>query len=90
MGRFSVTIGVTLGFRNAHCDETLKLSITLGEALSPDHRARLVVDVISKLDLSTVNARHVPVGTNPSRPDRSLADAPAPTNDLPVHSLDPG
>lgn len=44
----------------ANYEETLKLSVTLGEALPPNHLARFVVDVIAQLDLSAVYARYAP------------------------------
>jgi hypothetical protein len=37
---------MTRKFRTANYDEPLKLSVTLGEALPPNHLARFVVDVI--------------------------------------------
>ncbi len=56
-------------FKTANYAETLKLSITLGEALPASHLARFVVDVISQLDLSAVYARYAPVGGEPFAPE---------------------
>ncbi len=60
---------MTRKFRTANYDETLKLSVTLGEALPPNHLARFVVDVITQLDLSAVYARYAPVGGEPFAPE---------------------
>lgn len=60
---------MTRKFRTANYDATLKLSVTLGEALPPNHLARFVVDVITQLDLSAVYARYAPVGGEPFAPE---------------------
>src|SRR6266566_682484 len=60
---------MTRKFRTADYDETLKLSVTLGEALPSNHLARFVVDVISQLDLSAVYTRYAPVGGEPFAPE---------------------
>ena len=60
---------MTRKFRTANYEETLKLSVTLGEALPPNHLARFVVDLISQLDLSAVYARYAPVGGEPFAPE---------------------
>ena len=60
---------MTRKFRTANYEETLKLSITLGEALPPNHLARFVVDLITQLDLSAVYARYAPVGGEPFAPE---------------------
>ncbi len=56
-------------FKTANYAETLKLSITLDEALPPNHLARFVVEVIGQLDLSAVYARYGPVGGEPFAPE---------------------
>jgi transposase len=56
-------------FKSANYAETLKLSVTLDEALPPNHLARFVVDVITQLDLSAVYARYAPVGGEPFAPE---------------------
>ena len=56
-------------FKTANYEETLNSSITLGEALPPNHLARFVVDVITQLDLSAVYARYAPVGGEPFAPE---------------------
>ncbi len=60
---------MTRKFRTADYDETLKQSVTLGEALPPNHLARFVVDVITQLDLRAVYARYAPVGGEPFAPE---------------------
>jgi len=60
---------MTRKFRTANYEETLKLSVTLGEALPPNHLARFVVDLITQLDLSAVYARYAPVGGEPFAPE---------------------
>jgi transposase len=59
-------------FKTANYAETLKLSITLDEALPAGHLARFVVDVIAQLDLSGVYARYAPVGGEPFAPELLL------------------
>lgn len=49
-------------FKTPDYEATLNLSITVREALPPNHLARFVVDVISQLDLSRIYARYAPVG----------------------------
>ncbi len=49
---------MTRKFKTANYEETLNLSVTLGEALPPNHLARFVVDVIGQLDLSALYARY--------------------------------
>jgi len=43
-------------FKTANYEETLKQTITLGEALPPNHLARFVVDRVAQLDLSAIYA----------------------------------
>jgi transposase len=49
-------------FRTANDDETLNLSVTLCEALPPNHLARFVVDVMSQLDVRPLYARYASRG----------------------------
>ena len=49
-------------FRTANYEATLKQTISLEEALPPEHLARFVVDVIAQLDLSRIYARYAPQG----------------------------
>lgn len=49
-------------FKNPDYEATLNLTITLSEALPPNHLARFVVDVISQLDLTRIYARYAPSG----------------------------
>jgi len=60
-------------FKTANYAETLKLSVTLGEALPPNHLARFVVDVIGQLDLSALYARYAPLGGEAFAPEILLA-----------------
>jgi transposase len=64
---------MTRKFRTANYDETLNLSVTLGEALPPNHLARFVVDVISQLDLKAIYGRYAPVGGEAIAPEVLLA-----------------
>jgi transposase len=49
-------------FKTPDYEAALNLTITLREALPPNHLARLVVDVITQLDLSALYARYAPIG----------------------------
>jgi transposase len=60
---------MTRKFKTANYEETLNLSVTLGEALSPHHLARFVVDMISQMDLSAVYARYASVGGEAFAPE---------------------
>ncbi|MGZ9234574.1 MAG: hypothetical protein ACXW4E_03545 [Anaerolineales bacterium] len=41
-------------FKTANYEETLNQMICLGDALTPQHLARFVVDIIAELDLSRI------------------------------------
>jgi len=56
-------------FRTANYEETLKQTIRLEEALSPNHLARFVVDVIAQLDLREIYARYAPRGGEAFAPE---------------------
>jgi transposase len=60
-------------FKTANYEETLNLSVTLGEALPPNHLARFVVDVISHLDLSAIYAGYASEGGEAFAPELLLA-----------------
>jgi len=60
---------MTRKFKTANYEETLNLSVTLREALPPNHLARFVVDVISQLDLSAIYAHYAPVGGEAFAPE---------------------
>ena len=47
-------------FRIANYEKTLKLKISLGEALPPNHLARFIVDIIPQLDLGPIYKRYSP------------------------------
>ena len=53
---------MTRQFRTPDYEATLNLTITVREALPPNHLARFVVDVIAQLDLSRIYAHYSPVG----------------------------
>jgi transposase len=53
---------MTRPFKTPDYEATLNLTITLREALPPNHLARFVVDVISQLNVSGIYARYAPVG----------------------------
>ncbi len=53
---------MTRPFKTPDYEATLNLTITLREALPPNHLARFVVDVITQLKLSGIYARYAPVG----------------------------
>jgi len=56
-------------FKTPDYESTLHQTITLGEALPPNHLARFVVIVIAQLDLSKVYARYAPVGGEAIAPE---------------------
>ena len=60
---------MTRKFKTVDYEATLNLTMSLGEALPPNHLARFVVDVIAQLDLSTSYARYAPVGGEPFAPE---------------------
>lgn len=45
-------------FKKADYEQTLNLTIRLGDCLPPDHLARFVVETVAKLDLSALYARY--------------------------------
>jgi len=53
---------MTRPFKTPDYEAALNLTITLREALPPNHLARFVVDVITQLDLSALYARYAPIG----------------------------
>lgn len=59
-------------FRTANYEETLKQTISLSEALPPQHLARFVVDIISQLDLSKIYARYAASGGEAIAPELLL------------------
>jgi hypothetical protein len=52
---------MTRKFKTANYEETLNPSVTLREALPPNHLACFVVGVIRQLDLSAIYARYAPL-----------------------------
>ena len=49
-------------FKTPDYEATLNQTISLSEALPPNHLARFVVDVIAPLDLSVIYQRYAPTG----------------------------
>jgi transposase len=56
-------------FTTVDYETTLKLTVSLGEALPPNHLARFIVDVIAQLDLSNLYRRYAPVGGEALAPE---------------------
>lgn len=56
-------------FKTPDYESTLHQTITLGEALPPNHLARFVVMVIAQLDLSKLYAQYAPVGGEAIAPE---------------------
>jgi transposase len=56
-------------FKTADYEAALDLTITLREALPPDHLARFVVDVVTQLDFSKFYARYAARGAPPYAPE---------------------
>jgi transposase len=56
-------------FKTADYEATLDLKVSLREALSPDHLARFVVDLVAQLDFSRFYARFSPCGGQPYAPE---------------------
>jgi hypothetical protein len=56
-------------FKTANYEATLDLTITLREALPPDHLARFIVDVVAQLDFSKFYARYAATGAPPYAPE---------------------
>jgi len=49
-------------FKTPDYEATLNLTITLSEALPPNHLARFVVDIVKQLDLTQIYAHYAPSG----------------------------
>ncbi len=60
---------MTRKFKTVDYETTLKLTISLGEALPPNHLARFIVDVMAQLDLSLLYARYAQVGGEALAPE---------------------
>ena len=64
---------MTRKFKTVDYEATLNLTVSLREAMPPNHLARFVVDVIAQLDLSPVYARYGERGGEPLAPEILLA-----------------
>lgn len=53
---------MTRQFKSPDYESMLNVSITLSEALPPNHLARFIVDVITQLDLRRIYNQYAPVG----------------------------
>jgi transposase len=62
-------MGMTRQFKTVDYEATLNLTVSLREALPPNHLARLVADVIAQLDLSSLYARYGTRGGEPFAPE---------------------
>jgi transposase len=56
-------------FKTPDYEATLNQTISLGEALPPNHLARFVVDVIGQLDVSVIYQRYAPSGGEAIAPE---------------------
>jgi len=56
-------------FKTPDYEATLNQTISLSEALPPNHLARFVVDVIAQLDLSAIYRRYAPLGGEALAPE---------------------
>ena len=56
-------------FKKPNYEATLKSTISLGEALPPNHLARFVVDVVGQLDLSRIYAAYAAIGGEAIAPE---------------------
>jgi transposase len=56
-------------FKKVDYDQTLDLTVRLGDCLPPDHLARFVVDSVAQLDLSALYAHYGPRGGEPYAPE---------------------
>ncbi|HEX9596646.1 MAG TPA: IS1182 family transposase [Anaerolineales bacterium] len=60
---------MTRPFKTVDYEATLNLTVSLREALPPNHLARFVADVIAQLDLSSLYARYGTRGGEPFAPE---------------------
>ena len=63
---------MTRKFKTVDYEATLNLTVSLREALPPNHLARFVADVIAQLDLSSLYARYGTRGGEPFAPELLL------------------
>lgn len=66
-------MGMSRKFKTPDYDATLKATVSLDEALSANHLARFVVDLVAQLDVSRVYARYAPQGGEAIAPEVLLA-----------------
>lgn len=59
-------------FTKVDYDQTLDLTVRLGDCLPPDHLAPCVLDSVAQLDLSTLNAKYGSRGGEPYAPEMLL------------------
>src|SRR5713101_8744774 len=65
-------MGMTRKFKTVDDEATLNLTVSLREALPPNHLARFVADVIAQLDLSSLYVRYGTRGGEPFAPEMLL------------------
>jgi transposase len=56
-------------FKTPDYEATLKQTISLSDALPPNHLARFVVDIIAQLNLNVIYRRYAPVGGEAIAPE---------------------
>lgn len=59
-------------FKTADYDKTLEMEIRLGEAVTPDHLARFIVDIVSQLDMQPIYNKYREKGAPPYAPELLL------------------
>ena len=65
-------MGMTRKFNTVDDEATLNLTVSLRDALPPNHLARFVADVITQLDLSSLYVRYGTRGGEPFAPEMLL------------------
>ena len=56
-------------FRRVDYEQSRQQTVTIGECLPPHHLAYFIVDMIARLDLSSIYAHYAPVGGEPFAPE---------------------
>jgi len=56
-------------FKRVNYEQSRQQTVTIGECLPPKHLAYFIVDMIARLDLSSIYAQYAPVGGEPFAPE---------------------
>jgi transposase len=56
-------------FKRVDYEQSRQQTVTIGECLPPDHLAYFIVDIIVRLDLSSIYVHYAPVGGEPFAPE---------------------